>query len=222
MSCRIGLIHAVRVSIDPIEAAFRRLWPEARTTNLLDDSLSADLAEAGALTPAIVDRFRRLGRYTADCGADAILFACSAFGPAIEAVRRDLTIPVLKPNEAMVEDAVAAGARLGLLVTFEPTIASMIPEIEAAARERGEPVAIEPRFVPGAMAALNGGHAEEHDARIADAARELAGCDAVILAQFSMARAKAPVAGRVPCPVLTTPDSAVAKLKRLLGTGRGA
>ena len=218
MKRRIGLIHAVRVSIDPIEAAFRRLWPEARTTNLLDDSLSTDLAEAGALTPAITERFHRLGRYTADCGADAILFTCSAFGTAIEEVQRDLTLPVLKPNEAMIEDAVEAGARLGLLVTFEPTIASMVPEIEAAASRRGRPVAGVPRFGPGAMAALNEGRADEHDARIAEAARELAGCDAVILAQFSMARAQAPVAGRVPCPVLTTPASAVAKLQRLLGT----
>ncbi len=46
---------------------------------------------------------------------------------------------------------------------------------------------------------------------------ELAGCDAVILAQFSMARAKASVADDTGRPVFTTPDSAVMKLKRLLG-----
>ena len=41
---RITLIHALKHSIVPIEAAFARLWPEARLMNLLDDSLSADLA----------------------------------------------------------------------------------------------------------------------------------------------------------------------------------
>ena len=44
---RITLIHAMRASIPPIEAAFGRLWPEARLANLLDDSLAADLAATG-------------------------------------------------------------------------------------------------------------------------------------------------------------------------------
>ena len=40
---RIALIHALRHSPPPVEAAFARLWPEASLMNLLDDSLSADL-----------------------------------------------------------------------------------------------------------------------------------------------------------------------------------
>ena len=47
---RIALIHALRHSPPPVEAAFARLWPEATLMNLLDDSLSADLAREGALT----------------------------------------------------------------------------------------------------------------------------------------------------------------------------
>ena len=44
---RIALIHALKHSIVPIEASFAKLWPEARLMNLLDDSLSADLARDG-------------------------------------------------------------------------------------------------------------------------------------------------------------------------------
>ena len=55
---RIALIHATSVAIEPIRAAFVSLWPEARTTNLLEDSLSADLAEAGQLHDAITARLR--------------------------------------------------------------------------------------------------------------------------------------------------------------------
>ena len=47
---RITLIHALKHSIVPIEASFAKLWPDARLMNLLDDSLSADLARDGGLT----------------------------------------------------------------------------------------------------------------------------------------------------------------------------
>ena len=108
---RIALIHALKHSIVPIEASFARLWPDASLMNLLDDSLSADLARDGRLTDAMTERFLSLGRYAASTGADAILFTCSAFGPCIEAVARaHAPMPVLKPNEAMIEQAAPRAA----------------------------------------------------------------------------------------------------------------
>src|SRR5512142_434523 len=101
---RISLIHATPVAIEPIVAAFRQLWPQAVTTNLLEDSLAADLAAEGRLTDAMIERFVALARYVHGCGADAILFTCSAFGPAIDAARRAVPVPVLKPNEAMLDE----------------------------------------------------------------------------------------------------------------------
>ncbi len=119
---RIALIHALKHSFAPIEAAFARLWPEARRANLLDDSLSADLARDGALTQGMTERFLPLAHYARGTGAAGILFTCSAFGPCIEACARDLApIPVLKPNGAMIEEAVATAgpnAQIGLLSPF--------------------------------------------------------------------------------------------------------
>ncbi|MGY4801367.1 aspartate/glutamate racemase family protein [Teichococcus aerofrigidensis] len=210
---RIALIHALRHSPPPIEAAFARLWPEARLMNLLDDSLSADLARDGALTPAMTGRFLALARYALGTGADGILFTCSAFGPCIEAVQREFPrIPVLKPNEAMIEEAAAAGGRIGLLASFAPTLASMPPEFPAG-------LALRPRLAEGALAALDRGDAAEHDRLAGEAARDLASCDVIALAQFSLASAAPRVAEITGRPVLTTPESAVRKLRRLLGAG---
>jgi len=55
--------------------------------NLLDDSLSSDLARDGVLTPFITRRFLDLADYSRRTGADAILFTCSAFGACIDAVK---------------------------------------------------------------------------------------------------------------------------------------
>src|SRR5690242_20377036 len=126
---RITLVHALKHSIVPIEASFAKLWPEARLMNLVDDSLSADLARDGKLTDAMTERFLQLGRYAAGTGSNAILFTCSAFGPCIEAVARaHAPMPVLKPNEAMIELAAARSRKIGLLSTFPPTLVSMPPE----------------------------------------------------------------------------------------------
>jgi hypothetical protein len=213
---RIALIHALSHSVPAIVAAFNREWPEATLANLLDDSLSADLARDGALTPAMTERFLTLARYAKRCGADGILFTCSAFGPCIEACVRDLApLPVLKPNEAMIEEAVAlAGpsARIGLLATFAPMLASMPAEFAAVAPH----VTVVPCLARDALPALDRGDPNAHDRAAADAATALRDCDVVALGQFSLARAVPLVAAATGRTVLTTPDSAVRKLKRLL------
>ena len=214
---RITLIHATALSIAPTAGAFAELWPEAETANLLDDSLSTDLAAAGETTPAITGRIAALARYGAEAGADGILFTCSAFGTAIDAVKSELTIPVLKPNEAMIDDALDAGPRIALLATFAPTIDSMPPEFEAAAAALGVSFDLTPHHVPDAMAALGDGRADEHDGLIARAAAGFVACDALVLSQFSMARARGMIADVAGRRVVTSPESAVLRMKSLLG-----
>jgi len=214
---RIALIHALAHSVAPINEAFARDWPQALRMNLLDDSLSADLARDGrGLDAAMHERFQRLAQYAVDTGAEGILFTCSAFGSCIEAVaRQHAPLPVLKPNEAMVEEAVQAlheagpGARLGLIATFAPTLASMPPEFPAG-------VALVPALAEGALEALNAGDGARHDALIAKQAEALRaqGCSHIALAQFSMARARAACESASGLPVLTTVDSAVRALRR--------
>jgi Asp/Glu/hydantoin racemase len=213
---RIALIHATPVAIEPIVDAFTRLWPEARTVNLLEDSLSADLAADGHLTSSMIDRFVTLARYAHGCGADAILFTCSAFGPAIEAAQAALNIPVLKPNEAMLGEALDAGSRIGLLATFVPSIPALRAELDQMAQRRRMKVEIKTQAIPTALTALHAGRTAEHDRLIAQAANDLGVCDALILGQFSMASAAALIPDRPGRKVLTSPVSAVMQLKRML------
>jgi Asp/Glu/hydantoin racemase len=207
---RIALIHALSHSMAPINAAFASEWPEAQLMNLLDDSLSADLARGGrGLDAAMHERFQLLARYAIDTGAQGILFTCSAFGPCIEAVaRQHAGMPVLKPNEAMVAEAAAGSGRLGLIATFKPTLDSMPREFPAG-------VELALALAEGALDALNAGDAARHDALIAKQASTLRdkGCTRIALAQFSMARARAACENAVGLPVLTTVHSAVLALR---------
>lgn len=216
MALRIALIHAVTVAMAPVEAAFRELWPEAERVSLLDDSLSRDRERDGELTPAMFERFQALGRYARSIGADGILFTCSAFGEAIEVVARESGIPVLKPNEAMFEAALASGPRIGMLATFAPSVASMEREFHALAGHADCAPHLESVCVDAARAALQAGDDETHDRLLGEAAARFAGYDALMLAHFSTSRARDVVQARIDCPVLSAPESAVVKLKRAL------
>ena len=216
MTTRIALIHAVTVAVEPVQDAFRQLWPEAECANILDDSLSLDREREGVLTEAMKRRVRALAEYGAATGAAGVLFTCSAFGEAIEAAAAQLQIPVLKPNEAMFEAALAVGRRIGMLATFAPSVGSMEDEFREIAETSGRRAVIETYCVPGAMAALKAGDGAEHNRLLAEVAPCFADCDAVLLAHFSTARAAPAVTAMIERPVLTSPGSAVAKLKGMI------
>ncbi len=207
---RIALIHALAQSVAPVNAELDRAWPDCVRMNLLDDSLSADLAASpSGIDDAMTARFLALAGYVVDTGVRGILFTCSAFGPCIDAVaKRWSGIPVLKPNEAMIADAVRAGRRVGLVASFAPTLSSMPAEFPAS-------VTVVPLLAAGALDALSRGDQALHDRLVVEAAQraEVQGCDVVALAQFSLARASAAVAGAVRLPVLTTVGSAVRLLR---------
>lgn len=213
---KIFLIHATPLSIAAINGSFKKLWPQASLANLLDDSLSADLQRVGKIDPSLTDRFIKLARYACEAGADGILFTCSAFGRAIDACKDILPIPVLRPNEAMVAEAFNYGNRLALMATFEPAIPSITEEILAHASALGRSVSIDPIFVANAFKAAQDGDLDKHDALIAEASRHAGNADVICFAQFSMSTAAESCAHASEKTVLTTPDSAVRLMQKLL------
>lgn len=208
---RIALIHALAHSIAPVNAELDRAWPGCVRMNLLDDSLSADLAASGnGLDDTMTARFVALADYAVATGVRGILFTCSAFGPCIDAVaRRHQDIPVLRPNEAMIADAARVGRRIGLVGSFAPTLVSMPAEFPSN-------VTVLPELAEGALDALTLGDTHLHDRLVVQAAQRVAGqgCDVVALAQFSLARAASLVEHAVRVPVLTTVGSAVRLLRQ--------
>jgi aspartate/glutamate racemase len=209
---RIALIHALSHSVGPINTAFASLWPEAVRMNVLDDSLSADLAKAGELDTAMDQRFATLAAYALSTGADGILFTCSAFGSCIErAAATYPEVPVLKPNEAMIEEIQHGTGKLGLIATFGPTLQSMPSEF-------GGKVELVCALALGALQALEQGNAAEHDQLIAAEAIKLRdqGCTRLALAQFSMARARAACQTATGLAVSTTVESAIRTIRKRL------
>lgn len=222
MPPRIVLLHATPVAMQPIQAAFAERWPEAETVNLLDDGLSLDRAREPDLSEAMTRRFVAFGVYGSNMGADGILITCSAFGPAIDRLSETVPIPVLKPNEAMFQAALAQGGRIGMLATFGPSVSTMTDEFDAFAAGSGKPAHLTTVLVADAIDLLKRGDAEAHNRLVAARAPELAGCDAIMLAHFSTSRAAEAVRQAVSVPVLTAPHAAVERMRGLVEGRAGA
>jgi hypothetical protein len=221
---RIALIHATPLAINPVNSSFQKLWPEAKLQNILDDSLSRDLAALGHLTADMVERFIDLAQYAKRVGCQGILFTCSAFGEAIEAAAAATGIPTLKPNQAMFEEALQVALKakpnaadplnIGLVATFAASIDSMREEFMAMTANMNRVVNLHGVHVPLAMEALAKGQSQEHDQRIAVGIENMPTCDVMMLAQFSMAAAQTLAQTKTTAPVLTSPDCAVIALQQ--------
>lgn len=208
---RLALIHGFAASMAPANAAFERLWPAPERMSLLDDSLAQDLQRCGGVPDdALYGRFVRLAEYASASGAQALVFTCSAFGACIDAL-----VPlhpdklVLKPHQALVQTATEWPQPMGLLASFEPTLASMPGEFSPT-------VELRTALAEGALQALQLGNMAAHDQAVIEAARQLArqGCRSIALAQISLAHTAQAVRQATGLPVLSTLESTIGLLRR--------
>ena len=216
MQQRIVLVHATPLAMGPIADAFAHQWPEASVSNLLDDALSVDRRRVEKLDARLYQRIDDLVEYSQSMGACAILFTCSAFGEAIDASAAGQPIPVLKPNDAMFEQALKTGNRIVMLATFGPAVAGMEAEFAGMAARINPHATLRSIVLAGAREALEKNNPDLHNRLLAEKAATISDADVILLAHFSIAIALEQVQSAVSCPVLSSPQAAVNKLKSLL------
>ncbi|GAM68597.1 hypothetical protein JCM19236_919 [Vibrio sp. JCM 19236] len=210
---KVALIHAVDIAIEPIKRAFENEWPEAETLHLWDQALSVERAKTASLTPFLFQRVESLYQLALESGVDAVMFTCSAFGEAIEKLAQHSEIPVLKPNQAMFEQAIELNKPIAMLGTFEPAMQGMVEEFYQLADESAELVTL---CAPEARVALNQGDADTHNQQLLKKAESLDEIDVLMLAHFSSSIAKSLIEKETQKTVLSSPECAVRYLKRVL------
>jgi len=213
---RIALIHATRVAMDPVEAAAKKIWPEAELVSILEEGLSMDSASSRVTTVALNTRIVDLARYAERLNPDGILYTCSAFGEGIEQAARTSKLPVHKPNEAMFDAAFNYGDNIAMVYTFPSAVAGLEREFYQFAEQKNSKAKISSVFAEGARDALKEGDVEKHNTIIAQTAIGVSAADAILLAPFSMAPAVQTVRDVVNTPILTSPESAIEKMKKCI------
>jgi len=213
---KIALIHALEESKEPIWKSFQHLWPDAVLSNYSDLSLSID-RNLGQNEHTISQRISELAKIAVTENTDAILYTCSAFGDEINLVKEQYNIPIFRPNEAAFYEAIQLKQKIKLLVTFLPSLDLLTKEIKTMMKESNIEIEVEGLYVKEALNLLQSGLLDEHNKLISSIALNQKDDSTIILGQFSMASALPSIKAENPeLKVLTTPDSSVLGLKRLL------
>ena len=213
----LALIHTSATLVPVFAQLCKEKLPGVATFNIVDDSLVRAIGAKGALTADIA---RRVAGYIASAeagGADHILVTCSSIGPAVEAAAPFAGVPVLRVDQPMIDRAIAAGRRIGVIATLPTTLHPTTDLVRRRAALAGRDIEVTSRLCEGAFEALMGGDAARHDGLVAAALRELAATvDVILLAQASMARVVGTLAAedrRV--PIFASPPIAIDHLASL-------
>lgn len=213
----LGLIHTSATLVPIFQKLCNDLLPEVSVFNIVDDSLIKDVINKNKLTN---DTARRVVNYVGSAeaaGADLIMVTCSSIGAAVEASAALTNVPVLRVDQAMAEQAVRTGSRIGVIATLPTTLEPTSDLVRRMAIKAGKEIVLTAKLCDGAFDALMNGNPEKHDEMVSKALIELsANVDVIVLAQASMSRVVETLSPENKIvPILASPGIAIAQIAEL-------
>jgi hypothetical protein len=220
MPKRVVFLHTVMSVASQFASLARELLPpDVETWHTADEILAKVVVAQGQLSPFIYRRVADHVRASEEAGASVVQLTCSSISPCAEVAAVQVSIPVLRVDEPMIEEALALGNRIGVVATAPTALGPTVDLVHACALDAGKQVEVEAVTCVEAYAGLVSGDLERHDRIVQEKLAEMSSRnDVILLAQASMARAVegTSLPGRI--PVLTSPRLAVQRLARLIHT----
>ena len=215
---RIACIHTVYSVIQSFTQQLREGVPgDFLIHTLYDDFLATDPAMTGEFSETNHNRLRLDMQAQALTGADLIVVSCSTPLPlGASAAGRVFHPPWWPIDDAMVNEAVTLGSRIGLLATANSTVKPSSSALEAAAQAAGKTIDLQVVCNEEAINALKAGDQATHDRLVLEMAQSLKPCDVIVLAQASMAHMEQEVARQTGIPTLSSPARCVAQIAKIM------
>ena len=214
----LAVIHTSPTLTPLFGALCAEEMPETTVFHMVDESLIKDTIRTGWLRRVTMRRLLSMIESAESAGADAVMVTCSSIGEAVAIGQKLFDVPVIRVDEAMAEEAVAMGTKIGVMATLKTTLEPTIELLRAKAAKAGKEIEIVSSLCDGAFEAVLAGDTATHDGILSKALmNEMKGVDLVVLAQASMARVvKAMPVGALTMPVLSSPELAVRQAGRIL------
>ncbi len=195
-----------------------QVLPGTRFEHVVDEPLLQRIRERGKLSAQDAARLQTHIDLAQEIHARAVLVTCSSVSPCVDELPPGNSIPVFKIDEAMLQQAVAAGGRVGVVATASTTLEPTRQGLVARAARDSQVIETRMVLVPDAFDALLRGDGAKHDRLVKQAILNLAPeVDVIVLAQASMVRVLETLSpGECAAPVLTSPHAALAQVKAVL------
>ena len=212
------MVHSVASLVPLFNGLASEIMPDVEMIHLVDEGLLKDVIATGEYGPTMARRLGLLASFAEESGAKAVMLTCSTLGVLVDEAREMIRVPLLKVDEAMADEAVRLGSRIGVIATAYTTLKPTSGLVEERAALASKAVNVETLLCEGAFAALGRGDTSDHDRIVLENLKQLMDrSDVVLLAQASMAR----VADQVPAeerrvPVLSSPRLGVQRFKEAL------
>ena len=216
---RIACIDTVYSVIDSFNQQLREGIPgDFLIHTMYDDFLATDPApgQSGKFTPINHQRLRLDMQAQALTGADIIVVTCSTLSPSVRLLRGEFNVPVVAIDDAMVNEAVAIGTKIGLMATAKSTVEPSTSAIRAAAEAAGKEIDLKVLYNEDAILALKSGDPATHDRLVLEMADQLKDRDVIVLAQASTAYMEQAVAERSGVKTLSSPSRCIAQLRKMM------
>src|SRR5215469_12544671 len=217
MAQTLALIHTSPTLTPLFRVLCAAEMPDVEVFHMVDESLIQDTIRAGRLRGITIRRLLDQIASAEAAGADAVMVTCSSIGPGVSLAQSLFEMPVIRVDEAMAEEAVRMGRRIGVAATLRTTLEPTLSLLQAKALDAGRDVDLVESLCADAFAAVLSGDNRTHDRLLADSLTALRkSVDVVVLAQASMARVVASLPQNGSAPILSSPELAVKRARTLL------
>ena len=216
---KLAIIHTTSATIETMKTLAAEILPGSELVNFVDDSILPQLGQNGGNLSEVEERLVHYARFAEQVGADIILEACSSVGEVVAKMQSVVSIPIVRIDESMAEQAVQRGKHLGVAATLQTTLQPTTRLLRAKAQAAGKQVKIAPLLIEGAYQKLMAGDREGHDNLLVEKLGELARTvDVVVLAQASMARVLPRLSAADQDKILVSPRLAMERVKHVVAS----
>jgi Asp/Glu/hydantoin racemase len=214
---KLAIVHTTPVTVESLKALAGEILPGYEVVNFVDDSILPQLKANEGKVEEVEARLIQYYKFAEEVGADVVLNACSSVGEVVQKGQSQVNIPIVRIDDAMAEEAVRRGERIGVAATLNTTLRPTLDLIEARAVEAEGNYRIVSLLVSEAYERLIAGDKEGHDAVLAAALLDFAqDLDVVVLAQASMARVVQTLPADVQDRFLSSPRLGMERVKSVV------
>lgn len=216
----ITMIHTVFPIVDNLKTIFEKKLGNqpAMIYNIVDDSILPRILNNGSLSPEIISTVYQHISSAERMGSDIILVTCSSISEVVDIVNPLVSVPVIKIDDAMTDEAVKIADNIGVVATIKTTLNPTINQIKKKMLKAGKEINIVPLLCSDAYQALiNQGDPKKHDLLLYKAIEKIIeDVDAIVLAQASMARLLPRLEKLTNKPILTSTESGIERVINVL------